>query len=100
MFSNLRTRTSWNVDGPLLWGYFFFDADNDKLAKAGSALESMGYKIVGIDQPKGVLLYRLHVERVEVHTPETLHARNQELYAFADKFKLQAYDGMDVGPVP
>lgn len=100
MFANLRVRTDWNVDGPLLWGYFFFDASTDKLERAAANLEAAGYRQVGIEQPAGSLLYRLHVTRVEAHTPASLHARNQELYAFAEKFKLESYDGMDVGPVP
>lgn len=100
LFTNLRARTTWNVDGPLLWGYFFFDASTDKLERAGAELVAAGYQQVGIEQPPGSLLYRLHVARVEAHTPASLHARNQELYAFAEKFKLESYDGMDVGPVP
>lgn len=100
LFANLRTRTSWNVDGPLLWGYFFFDGSTDKLDQAGAALVASGYTRVGVEQPAGSLLYRLHVTRVETHTPASLHARNQELYAFADKFGLESYDGMDVGPAP
>ncbi len=100
MFANLRTRTTWNIDGPLLWGYFFFDASEQKLGRAADALAAQGYKVVGIEQPAGTLLYRLHVERVEVHTPDTLDARNQALYELAEKFKLQSYDGMDVGPAP
>ena len=100
LFANLRTRTTWNVDGPLLWGYFFFDASTDKLDKAGAALVAAGYTLVGVEQPAGSLLYRLHVTRVEAHTPASLHARNQELYAFAEKLGLESYDGMDVGPAP
>lgn len=100
LFTNLRARTSWNVDGPLLWGYFFFDASADKLDRAGAELVAAGYQQVGVEQPPGSLLYRLHVTRVEAHTPTSLHARNQELYAFAEKLKLESYDGMDVGPVP
>ena len=38
------------------------------------------------------------VERVEKHTPASLHARNQQFYALADKFAVDVYDGMDVGP--
>jgi len=28
-----------------------------------------------------------------------LHARNAEFYQLAEKFELESYDGMDVGPV-
>lgn len=100
MFANLRTRTTWNIDGPLLWGYFFYDASEQKLGRAAEALTAQGYTLVGIEQPPGTLLYRLHVERVERHTPDSLHARNQALYQLAEKFGLQSYDGMDVGPAP
>lgn len=100
MFANLRSRTPWNIDGPLLWGYFFYDASEQKLGRAADALAAQGYKVVGIEQPPGTLLYRLHVERVEVHTPDSLHTRNQALYELAEKFGLQSYDGMEVGPAP
>lgn len=100
LFANLRSRTTWNVDGPLLWGYFFFDGSTDKLEAAATALVAAGYTRVGIEQPPGSLLYRLQVTRVEAHTPASLHARNQELYALAERLGLDAYDGMDVGPAP
>jgi hypothetical protein len=34
-----------------------------------------------------------------VHTPDSLHERNQSLYRFADEHGLDAYDGMDVGAI-
>jgi hypothetical protein len=37
-------------------------------------------------------------EKVEKHTVDTLHARNQEFYKFAEEHQLESYDGMDVGP--
>ena len=100
MFASMRTSTPWNVDGPMLWGYFFFDPSRAKLVQAANELQSAGYRIVGIEQFQGDQRLRLHVERVEAHTPATLHARNQELYALAERLGLASYDGMDVGPVP
>jgi hypothetical protein len=41
----------------------------------------------------------LHVEKAEVHSVDSLHARNGELMAFAQENQLASYDGMDVGPV-
>jgi hypothetical protein len=32
------------------------------------------------------------------HTAESLNKRNHEFYELADKFHLESYDGMDVGP--
>ena len=44
-------------------------------------------------------LWWLHVEKIEVHSVASLDARNQVLYRSADEQGLDAYDGMDVGPV-
>lgn len=63
MFSQMRAKMSWNVDGPLLWGYFFLDGSRGKLKLAASELTSKGYRVVGI-QSAGVGRYRLHVERI------------------------------------
>lgn len=98
MFSQMRAKTPWNVDGPLLWGYFFLDGSRVKLELAASELASKGYRVVGIE-PAGAGRYRLHVERIEVHSPASLDSRNQELYALADRLEIASYDGMDVGPV-
>ena len=105
MFDNIRKQTDWNLAGPMRWGYFFTDPDPEKLEQAGEALAKRGYHVVGLlepdeeDETQDQEVTFLHVERVETHTPASLHARNQELYAFADEQGLESYDGMDVGPV-
>ena len=100
MFASMRTSTPWNVDGPLLWGYFFYDSSRAKLEQAANELQVTGYRVVGIEQFQNDRRLRLHVERVEAHTPASLNSRNQELYALAERFGLDLYDGMDVGPAP
>ena len=100
MFANMRAKTKWNVDGPLLWGYFFLDPSEPKLEQAANELGATGYRVVGVKKVDGKDLHRLHVERIEVHTPLTLNERNNELYAFAEKRGIASYDGMDVGPAP
>jgi hypothetical protein len=99
MFANMRAKAPWNVDGPLLWGYFFFDPSREKLERAGTELQATGYRVVGIAPVPGQERFRLHVERVEAHTPMSLNVRNQEFYALADRLSIASYDGMDVGPV-
>ena len=99
MIRNLRAKTPWNVDGPLLWGYDFFDPSPAKLALLGSELQPAGYRLVGVEPVPGKPYQKLHVERVETHTAASLHARNQEFYSLAAKFGA-TYDGMDVGPAP
>ena len=99
MFTNMRAQTSWNVDGPLRWGYFFFDPRAVKLKQAASELQAQGYETVELQAVPGKDLFRLHVEKIEVHSPVSLHHRNAEFYALADKHGIALYDGMDVGPV-
>jgi hypothetical protein len=100
MFTNMRAQTKWNVDGPLLWGYFFFDPSAEKLQRVATELETMGYHVVSIEQPSGKKVFRLHVEKVETHSPASLGERNQQFYALAERYSLASYDGMDVGPAP
>lgn len=42
--------------------------------------------------------YCLHVEKVEKHTIDSLDVRNKEFAALAEKYGVEGYDGMDVGP--
>jgi hypothetical protein len=100
MFDDMRKKTNWNVDGPLLWGYFFVDPSREKLSKAAERLRTDGYSIVEIRKvPESAVMHQLHAERVEAHSPESLHARNSKLYELAAELGLASYDGMDVGPV-
>ena len=98
MFGNIRRTTKWDVDGPMLWGYFFMHSAAEPLQMTSDFLEASGYRVVGLNE-NGPGLFVLHVERVETHSAETLFARNAELYKVADRFGLDSYDGMDVGPV-
>ena len=100
MFANMRAQPPWNVDGPLLWGYFFLDPDRARLDAAAAELSGKGYRVVEIAKVDGRDLLRLHVERVEVQTPESLYARDIELEALARRLHIRSYDGMDVGPAP
>jgi hypothetical protein len=100
MFANMRTQTRWDIDGPMLWGYFFFDDDRARLRAAATELTGKGYRLVSIERVEGRADYRLHVEKVEIHSPQSLNARDIELEALARKYKIRSYDGMDVGPAP
>ena len=102
MFDGIRQQTKWNIDGDMLWGYFFSDARPDRLKAVRRELEAQGYRFVDLyeteqdGKPSGVFM--LHVGRVEKHSVDSLDSRNGELDALAAKHGLQAYDGMDVGP--
>jgi len=102
MFADMRTKpgfSKWKVDGDLLWGYFFTSHDPKKLRPVAEYLSNHGYRIVSIYRAQDKSTHFLHVERIEHHTPESLHKRNLEFYELARRFQLESYDGMDVGPV-
>jgi hypothetical protein len=102
MFENMRANPGykkWGIDGSLLWGYFFTDPNPKKLRPVADYLTKNGYRFVSIYPTDDNKTYFLHVERVEHHTPESLNVRNHEFYKLADKYHLESYDGMDVGPV-
>ena len=102
LFADMKKNAPWDMNKPLLWGYFFADQNKAKLEAAGKLLQAQGYTQVGIYDSKPEAdtpaLWWLHIEKVELHTVDTLHARNQEFYRFAEAQQLEAYDGMDVGP--
>ena len=100
MFSNMRKETKWDLNGDMLWGYFFTDRDPKKLEPVAKHLSAAGYRVVSIYPADDNSIHWLHVERIEHHTAKSLHIRNQELSALATKFGIEDYDGMDVGPAP
>ncbi len=95
-------RARFDIDKECRWSYFFTDLDRDKLAEAGRHLEEIGYEVRGFLDPspedESQTIF-LRFDRVETHTPESLFERNASLYALADRFGLESYDGMDVGAV-
>ena len=104
MIERMR-RAGVNTGEPLLWGYFFFDTDRERLQNAGILLARRSYTVVGVraderDEDGGPETHTLHVERVETHSIESLLAKNDELDAFARACGLLAYDGMEVGEIP
>lgn len=104
MFDNMARETSWDLAKPMVWGYFFTHASRPALDAAAPLLQEQGYRVVALyleekERPRDPDLWWLHVEKTEVHTPDTLDARNQQLYAFAKANGLDAYDGMDVGVI-
>jgi len=99
MFQGIRSKTSWNADGDLLWGYFFMDPQQEKLKPLAAALAAAGYRVASIGPSQDGRTHVLHVEKVETHTPQSLNERNIEFYRLAEKYGVATYDGMDIGPV-
>jgi hypothetical protein len=105
MFEALAERGEWDMSQPMLWGYFFTNHSQATLQAAVPCLQGDQYEFVDIyqsekDDPSDEDLWWLHVQRVEVHTVDTLAARNERLSEFATRHGIDSYDGMDVGPAP
>lgn len=104
MFVGIAAGPKWDMSKPMLWGYFFTDESREKLEALVPELEQRGCRFVALfipelDEGQSPYFF-LHVEREEMHSPDTLFARNAEFYALADEYGLESYDGMDVGPLP
>ena len=88
---------------PMLWGYFFTHKEPELLKKAKDLLNDRGYRFVDIYISENEYgqrdMWWLHVEKQEIHTPETLNFRNQELSKIALGLQIDSYDGWDVGPI-
>ena len=99
MFQNIRAKSpSWNINGDMLWGYFFTDPDPKKLEAVKKHLVELGYHFVNLYPTDDNSTNFLHVEKIEHHTPQSLYERNKGFYLIAEQFGIASYDGMDVGP--
>jgi len=104
MFANITERTDWDLTKTMLWGYFFTHHEPQLLEESKASLVYRGYRYVDVylsdkEDELEPDLWWLHVEKEEVHTPQSLEKRNDELYRFAAECGLDSYDGMDVGPL-
>jgi hypothetical protein len=103
MFAGIQAQTTWNINGNMLWGYFFTSRGKSELEKIAVVLKRDGYRLVGIRErqpkaPRAAAEWQLHVERVERHTVNTLYTRNSVFENLAKDHKDVSYDGIDLNP--
>src|SRR4051794_13714912 len=105
IFEDARREDNWDLSQEMLYSYYFVDKSVDKLEKLGLKLEADGYDFIDIfelgdeetDQPTGE--YLLHIDKVEIQTPETLAERNVEFSRLAEENEIAMYDGWEFGEV-
>jgi hypothetical protein len=105
IFEEARAEDNWNLEEPMLYTYYFVDTDVEALEKLGNHLQEQGYDFVDVfelgdektNQSTGE--YLLHIDKVEVHTPESLAQRNAEFAALAEEYEVETYDGWEFGEV-
>lgn len=103
IFNDAKTEDGWDLNEEMLYSYYFVDESVDKLEKLGLKLEADGYDFVDVfelgdeetEQSTGE--YLLHIDKTEVHTPESLAQRNVEFAKLAEEYELKTYDGWEFG---
>jgi hypothetical protein len=48
MSDHIKTRTDWDIGGPMLWGYFLTNDARGPLDAAAEKLKARGYRLVDI----------------------------------------------------
>ncbi|WP_170167650.1 DUF695 domain-containing protein [Kaistella jeonii] len=86
-----------NLNQKMLWGYFFTSNKKDKFDQIANELKNQNFKFVEVYQDVDKS-YWLHLERKEIHNPQSLFELDKILYKIADKYEI-TYDGFDVGNV-
>lgn len=94
IFSRMKANGVY-TDKNLLWGYFFTSNTKDKFNQITEELKKQNFEFVEIYQSEDKN-YWLHLERKEIHNPQTLYTLDEKLYQVAEKYKV-TYDGFDVG---
>ena len=105
IFDDAKREDDWNLNEEMLYSYYFVDTSVDKLEKLGLKLEADGYDFVDVfelgdeetDESTGE--YLLHIDKVEIHTPESLAQRNVEFAKLAEEYEIETYDGWEFGEV-
>ena len=105
IFNDAKTEDGWDLNEEMLYSFYFVDESVDKLEKLGLKLEADGYDFVDVfelgdeetEEPTGEFL--LHIDKNEIHTPESLAQRNVEFQNLADEHEIETYDGWEFGEV-
>lgn len=105
IFADAKTEDGWDLSEEMLYSFYFVDESVEKLEKLGLKLEADGYDFVDIfelgdeETEESTGEYLLHIDKVEIHTPESLAARNVEFGKLAGEYELKTYDGWEFGEV-
>lgn len=103
IFELAEKEDGWDLNGELLFSYYFVDKSVEKLEKLGEYLAGEKYDFIDIfelgDEETGESTgeYLLHIDKVETHTPESLAERNVEFQKLADQYEIESYDGWEFG---
>jgi hypothetical protein len=103
IFDLAITEDGWDMEGEMLYSFFFVGKDPEKLETLGDMLAEGGFDFVDIfelgdedtEEPTGEFL--LHIDQVGVYTPETLAKQVEAFEELSEKEQLGAFDGWECG---
>ncbi len=95
-FAHIAKNTKWDMQKPMLWGYFFTSEWKLPLEISRRLLGLIGFRFVDLSC-RDDKIWWLHLECDEVHNINTLSVRDVRLSRFAS-LMYSGYDGWDVGP--
>jgi hypothetical protein len=95
LFERIRATSGFNLEKEATYGYFFTGSDLNALDSVRSALTGRGYQFVSQHEARRGS-FVLQMAKVEVHTVNSLVARNRELFDLAQSIKEVRYDGWDI----
>jgi hypothetical protein len=98
-FEQMQSEMHWDTSTELLYEHFFADPDPEKLQTVAHFLAMTDYQMVNLDPAEDQSGYFLHVARMMIHSPESLHEQNLEFNRVATSFKIESYDGWEAGPI-
>ncbi|HEY0429164.1 MAG TPA: ribonuclease E inhibitor RraB [Pyrinomonadaceae bacterium] len=104
IFETARTENGWNLDEEMLYSFYFIDESIEKLEKLGQLLEQGRFDFIEIFEladektKESTGEHLLQIDKVEIHTPESLAERNVEFQKLAEEYEV-GYDGYEFGEV-
>lgn len=85
-----------NTNQELLFSFYFFDKNKKDLEALGQHLSEQGYRIARLELMPDVK-YLLNVEKVAVHSRESLLKEEVKMVELSVQFDVDDYDGWEVG---
>lgn len=90
----------WDVNRPLIYAYYFYDHDKNKLAAFSKVLTKEGFHIGILDKSATYdkdRQYLLYVTETTTHTPQSLLKQCNKLSDLAVKNNIEVFDGWEAG---
>jgi cbb3-type cytochrome oxidase subunit 3 len=98
VFDGIKKDTKWNMNSPMLYGYFFVSKHEFPLEVLGFILRMGGHRFVDIQKDQKTEKHWLHVEKIQVQNLDSISEKDVRLKRLGEIIFLSEYDGWDVGP--